>query len=195
MYKILYHNILQFSILLLIVTCSSCDGRDKSHKKPKQILADNGLLESFSERINYVPEHYTETVTDTILHTGYHVRIKSYTDMNSNILTTEKKDSLDIKTFFRTPVAEVAVDFKNETIFNHIISKTFISDKLENVSEALHPYQLKSVWIDDDHIASTDTVQMQILFCKPNVISDHKSFLLSISKTGDYKITEIKTKF
>ncbi|WP_146035198.1 hypothetical protein, partial [Formosa algae] len=176
MYKILYHNILQFSISLLIVTCFSCDGREKSHKKPKQILADNGLLESFSERINYVPEHYTETVTDTILHTGYHVRIKSYTDMKSNILTTEKKDSLDIKTFFRTPVAEVAVDFKNETIFNHIISKTFISDKLENVSEALHPYQLKSVWIDDDHIASTDTVQMQILYSKPDVISDHKSF-------------------
>ena len=194
MYKILTYNILYFFILLITVTLSSCDGRDKLFKNPKQTLANKGMLLSFSERINYLPESYSETVTDTILNTGYNVHIKTYIDMNSNVIKSKNKDNLNIKTFYRNAIADISVESNDKIIFNQTISKAFISNAIEGISEVLHPYILKSIWIDDDHIASKDSVIFNILFRKPENATAHKSFLLTISKDGDFKITETTTK-
>ncbi|WP_159023192.1 hypothetical protein [Formosa sp. L2A11] len=194
MFKTPIKNSFCFLVLLLIITFSSCDGRDKSHQDPMQILANKDMLTSFSERINYVPENVYETVTDTILHTGYNVHIKTYPDMTSNILKSKIKDSLHIKTFYRNAIADVTVKVENKNIFSQTISKTFISDNIKNTSELLQPYILKSIWIDDDHVSSKETVLLNILYSKPEDAKQNKSFLLTISKTGDYKITETTTK-
>ena len=69
-----------------------------------------------------------------------------------------------------------------------------MSNTIEGVSEELNPYILKSIWIDDDHISSKDSVIFNILFNKPEDASAHKSFLLTISKDGDFKITKTTTK-
>ncbi|MDW5288382.1 hypothetical protein [Formosa sp. PL04] len=194
MFKKLKSSILCVIVLIIITTLSSCDGRDKSRINPKQILADKGMLTSFSERINYLPENYSETITDTILKTGYNVHIKTYMDMNSNVLKAEIKDSLNIKTFYRNAIADVSVEVNNKNIFNHTISKIFITNNIQGISEALQPYIFKSIWIDDDHVTSEDSVLFNILYSKPENASDNKSFLLTISKEGDYKITETITK-
>ncbi|WP_299781098.1 hypothetical protein [uncultured Formosa sp.] len=194
MFKIRIENSIYFLSLLIIITFSSCDGRDKSRQDPKQILTEKDMLTSFSERINYVPESFSETVTDTILHTGYKVHIKTYSDMKSNILKSKIKDSLNIKTFYRNAISDVSIAFENKNIFDHTISKAFIINNIKGTPETLQPYILKSIWIDDDHVASKDTVLLNILYRKPEDAKENKSFLLTISKTGDYKITETTTK-
>lgn len=188
MFKKLKNNILHVIILIIISTISSCDGRDKSRINPKQILADKGMLASFSERINYLPESYSETITDTVLKTGYNVHVKTYIDMNSNVVKAKIKDSLNLKTFYRNAIADVSVETNNRNIFNHTISKTFITNNIVGISDTLQPYIFKSIWIDDDHVTSEDSVLFNILYSKPEDASDNKSFLLTISKEGDYKI-------
>ncbi|QDO95038.1 hypothetical protein FNB79_14015 [Formosa sediminum] len=192
MFKNLTKSILQIFISLLILILFSCDGQDKLHKKPQQILEENGLLESFSERIIYNPETYTETVTDTLLHSGYQVHIKTYLAMNSNIIKSEIKDSLNIKTFYRNALAEVSVSLKKTTIFNQIVSKTFIGKNIKGAEETLQGYRLNSIWIDDGNFAVQDAILLRILYCKPDQVTDTKSYLLKIFETGNYKITELK---
>ncbi|MFB9053750.1 hypothetical protein ACFFVB_11750 [Formosa undariae] len=194
MFKKLKYNLLGVFIFTIIATLSCCDGRAKLNKNPKQILADKGMLTSFSERINYMPESPSETITDTILHTGYKVYIKTYSDMNSNVIKAALIDNINIKTFYRNALADVSVKRNDKTIFNQTISKAFITENIETTPEALQSYILKSIWIDDNHISSKESVIFNILFNKAEDTTKYKSFLLTISKEGDYKITETTTK-
>ncbi|MHA7944106.1 hypothetical protein ACJOV8_013600 [Formosa sp. 3Alg 14/1] len=194
MFKKLTYNLLGVFILLIITTLTCCDGRHKLNKKPRQVLADNGMLTSFSERINYLPEHYSETITDTILNSGFKIHMKTYSDMNSNVLNVKTKGNLEVKTFYRDAMADVSVQLNNHTIFNQTISKTFISKHIKEVSDGLQPYILKSIWIDDTYVSSKNSVSFNILFNKPGTTTEYKSYLLTITNEGDYKITETTTK-
>ncbi|WP_066217974.1 hypothetical protein [Formosa haliotis] len=194
MCKSLLNRILSVIILTIATLLSSCDGSSKMHKNPKQILAEKNMLSSFSERIVYLPETYTETITDTLLSTGFKIHIKTYTDMNSNISKTEIKDSLNIKTFYRNVLADISVENEQNTVFKQTLSKSFINKNIEGASEWLKPFILKSIWLDDKHIATNSSIVLNILYAEPENQTQHKTFQLIISKTGEYQISEINSK-
>ena len=52
-------------------------------KTNTEVLKEHKLLDSFSEQIKYIPEKYTEVITDTILSNGFRVKIKYYYDMKN----------------------------------------------------------------------------------------------------------------
>jgi len=125
----------QFIFLLVIATIGivsiSCDGRDRVFKTNTEVLIENKLLDSFSENISYVPETYTEIVTDTILNSGFHVKLKTFTVMDKHVIHAFKQDTVVYKKYYREFVTDVIVSKNSKEIFNERIDKQFIH-KLNN---------------------------------------------------------------
>ncbi|WP_375239229.1 hypothetical protein [Aurantibacter sp.] len=108
----------------------SCDGRDRVHKSPETVLKENKLLDSFSENITYIPEQYSEVITDTILSKGYRINIKSYTDMNSYIefnLKSSLPKTINSKTRYYNFISELNIyNPENEIEFSQKIDKNYL---------------------------------------------------------------------
>lgn len=125
----------RFIFLLVFATIGivsiSCDGRDRVFKTNTEVLIENKLLDSFSENISYVPETYTEIVTDTILNSGFHVKLKTFTVMDKHVIHAFKQDTVVYKKYYREFVTDVIVSKNSKEIFNERIDKQFIH-KLNN---------------------------------------------------------------
>lgn len=187
MYKTLCKHIPSFILAIIVTLCFSCDGRDTVHKSHTEILKDNKLLDSFSQHTTYIPEHYTERTVDTVLSSGFTIKIKSYTQMESAYLISEKKDSLNYKTYYRNSLANVVVSRNTKKLFNDTISKTFISSYTKTPLNTLDQYILTSVWLDDKDLPNPEHLKLHIEYCKP----EHKAcltYLLTITTAGTFTL-------
>lgn len=129
---------------LIILGFISCDGRDRLDKTPQEVLQENQLLDSFSEKeIRFIPEAYAEKTTDTIFDNGYVVRVKMYSDMN-NYITVDFEDRVDKYRDFNLDI-EIIRD--NETILSLTINKEheIVYESLNRLN--LDEYYLRDFWI------------------------------------------------
>lgn len=181
----------KFTVLLLgiIITLISCDARDKINRSPKDILKEKNLLESFSERVSYFPKEYAEVKTDTILSNGYHVNVKTFTDMKSSYLRQFKHDSINYKYHYRDYKAQI-VARQNKIIFNDVIDKQYILKHDKTVSYYMETSILKSVWVNQEQTVKQDKLVVNILFTQPNS-NTNKMFELVIEPNGQYKLINI----
>ena len=114
-------------LLFLIITAfASCDGRDRAQNSNKDNVVNSKLSDSFFESISYFPKEYTEVITDTILSNGYHVNLKFYSDMNKNVLTEFKIDTINYKHYYREFNTSIVASKDDLTIINKTINKEFI---------------------------------------------------------------------
>ncbi|WP_336129157.1 hypothetical protein [Mesoflavibacter sp. CH_XMU1422-2] len=181
----------KFTVLLLgiIITLISCDARDKINRLPKDILKEKNLLESFSERVSYFPKEYTEVKTDTILSNGYHVNVKTFTDMKSSYLRQFKHDSINYKYHYRDYKAQV-VARQNKIIFNDVIDKQYILKHDKTVSYYMETSILKSVWVNQEESLNQNKLVLNILFTQPKSNTE-KLFELVIDNKGDKKLINL----
>jgi hypothetical protein len=115
-------------LLILIICLASCDGRDRIYKTNTDILKENKLLDSFSENITYIPETYTEVVTDTILSNGFHIKMKTYSHMEYSVLNEFEQNSITYKEFYREFISEVIITKNSKEIFNKRVDKHFLNN-------------------------------------------------------------------
>lgn len=181
----------KFTVLILgiIITLISCDARDRINRTPKEILKEKNLLESFSERVSYFPQEYSEVKTDTILSNGYHVNVKTFTDMESSYLKQFKHDSINYKYHYRDFKAEIVASH-NSIIFHDVIDKQYILKHDKTVSYYMETSILKSVWVNQEESLNQNKLVLNILFTQPKTNTE-KVFELVIDNTGDKKLTNL----
>ena len=67
-------SVLSFGLLICIIgTFLNCDGRDRLKDHKKTSLEASNQQKSLDDNITYIPESYSEKVTDTILKNGYKI--------------------------------------------------------------------------------------------------------------------------
>lgn len=183
-----------FLLLAIILLNVSCDGRDRMHKSNQEVLKENKLLDSFSERITYIPESYTETQTDTILSDGTKIAIKLYSDMGKSVLKTFKKDAIQHKEYHRDFNAHIIVYKHDSEIFNQIINKDFLNKSLV-ASVNLENSTLQNVQIDEMTSHLDNLLVIDLTFAKiDNVVSsvykiyieDNGKFILRQQLKNEY---------
>ncbi|MGB6269581.1 MAG: hypothetical protein WBF67_11295 [Olleya sp.] len=181
----------KYTLLLLVILIAflSCDGRDRVHKTPKEVLTENKLLDSFSENIQYFPKEYTETITDTILSNGFRVKIKTFTDMDNSVLDEFKQNNIHHKHYYRNNVSTILVT-KNEIIFDELIDENFFIKHDNRQKDFFEELNLQGVWIDDEKSTLNSNVSIDVLFCKPETdICEY--FNIKIENNGTFKIKNI----
>lgn len=151
--------ILLFAIALLF---AACDGRDRLHKTPQEILHETELLDSFSENITFIPNGYAEKVTDTIFNNGYRIHIKMYSDMENHVSITSGKDTTNYRNFN----LDIKVIKEGVTLLDSTFNKQ--SEKIvEKFSINLETYYLRDFWITEDNEAYENVPSIYFEFYSP----------------------------
>ena len=177
------NNILLLSFL--IVACfMNCDGRGRIYKTNANIFTENNQLDTFSEKIKFVPEAKVEIVTDTILNNGFQIKIVYNSIENSSVLKTENNSTSTIH--YKDFEAKLHVLKNGSTINQSLINKKKFN-AFENASfweSAIMQY----VWIDYE--ASTAyKLFFNTSFNIPNT-EIYKDFVLMVDASGTIQIKE-----
>lgn len=172
----------------LIITLISCDGRDRKYKTNAEVLKENKLFDSFSEEIKYFPEQRTEVFTDTILSTGFQVKIQYYSLDKSYSSETVKPSSEINKTLhFKNFEAQFQISKNNKLVTQNIINK-----KLFNKFESPTFWKqaiMQFVWVDYEN-SNENVIVLNTSFNIPKT-EIYKDFSISINAFGNIKIREI----
>ena len=176
-------------LLLMIITLLSCDGRDRKHKTNEEVLKENKLLDSFSERIKYIPETYSEVETDTILSNGFRVKIKTYTEMQDNVFNEFVIDTIKYKFYYRNYTGKLDVFYNKRSILKETINKSYLNKNND-----------KDFWDDaimagielDEHNSTKKEVIISVLYCIPES-EICKEFNITVNKEGKATLKELDT--
>ncbi|WP_142786209.1 DUF4738 domain-containing protein [Changchengzhania lutea] len=177
-------------IIFLIYTFSimNCDGRYRSQKSHQQVLVDNKLFDSFSKQVQYIPEGYSEIVTDTILNNGYQIKM-NYHSIETDYVLEENQTLNQIETahHYKDFEAHLMVLKDDHLLINTLIDKSDFN-KFENPSfwkKAI----MQFLWVDYAR-SENNTLYLNTSFCTPdNQVC--KDFVIKINEIGNLEIDAI----
>ncbi|WGD34651.1 hypothetical protein [Olleya sp. YS] len=170
-------------ILAVFIALVSCDGRDRIHKTPQEVLIENKLLDSFSENIKYFPKEYVESTTDTVLSNGFRVKIKTYTDMENAVLQSFTVDTIKNRHYFREVISEVVVFKENKQVFKQNIDDTFLS-----VIDT--DYIINEMYLDEEKSLETNNLHLIASLCIPRTVNC-PVYSIIIDKYGKYEVLKL----
>jgi len=98
MFNPLKINKLLFLVIPIVFTLLGCDGRYRKYKTNSELLTESNLMTSFNEQIRFVPEQPILIVTDTILDSGFNVKI-NYHSLSTNYIVDEAESLNTNKTY------------------------------------------------------------------------------------------------
>jgi hypothetical protein len=181
-------------ILVIILACVSCNGG----KTKTDALKTS--VEKFKDSIGtleiekYIPETYSETITDTILSNGFKVKIKTFTDMNQNVVNEFKQDSITFKQLYREFNAQIRIHKDNKEVINFLVNKNFIvqNDPSYNLNKELYDeIIIQNVWLSEYNSTLKDKVILVVDLCKPET-DNCLTFEIDIDKNGNYQVKEFE---
>ena len=139
--------------------------------------------------MKYFPESYSEIETDTILNNDSRVVIKLFTDMNSSVVKTTTKDTIQLKNHYRNFNAQVIIYKSNNEIFNQIIDKTFFKESINPTSDIENSI-LQHVWLDELANLTENKIILDFTFTdtNKNIVSIYQ---VNIDTNGNYEIDKL----
>ena len=180
-------NKLLVFISAILLAFISCDGRHRAYQSNQDILKEHKLYKSFSENVKYLPETYSEIITDTILSNGFNVKIKTYTDMEHSYLSEFTKDTIQYKNYYRDIKTSVNISKGNQVITSKLITKDLFIDYDNSYSKSLKNEIIQEVWLNQYASIKNNSVILNVLFHKPNS-KDYIYYTLTFMDNGEYSI-------
>ncbi|WP_034039965.1 DUF4738 domain-containing protein [Wocania ichthyoenteri] len=175
-------------IFIIIITLVSCDGRDRKYKTNAEVLKENKLFDSFSEEIKYIPAQRTEVLTDTILSTGFQVKIQYYAlDNDYSSKTVKPSNKINKILHFKNFEAHFQISKNKKLVTQNIINKELFK-KFGSPAfweQAIMQY----VWIDYEN-STEDFIVLNTSFNIPET-EIYKDFSIAINAFGNIKISQI----
>ena len=154
-------------IVIIGLTFISCDGRYRAYESNQDILKKHHLYKSFSENVTYIPEAYSENTTDTLLSNGFHVKIKTITDMKTSYLNEFIKDTMHYKNYYRTLKTFIIVSNEHQEIASKLITKDFFIHYDNHFEKVLKDKVVQGVWLNQYESNKTNQVVLDVIFSRP----------------------------
>jgi hypothetical protein len=177
-------------VLLLISSIAfvSCDGRARKYEKNRAVLERSNLYQSFSKKIHFIPESPLEIVTDTILSTGFEVKLK-YTSIEDSFVSKIEKLDKEIteETNYKNFEAELMVLKHGKLISHGLINKALF--KKHQTSPFFEKAIMQHVWVDYAH-SNENEIQLNTSF-RVIETNSFKDFSILINSLGLIEIKEI----
>lgn len=142
-------SVLSFGLLICIIgTFLNCDGRDRLKDHKKTSLEASNQQKSLDDNITYIPESYSEKVTDTILKNGYKIYTKTYTDLNSYVeinVESHTNNNINYKKRYYNFITELKIyNPKNKLEFITKIDKPYLINIEALTIDKANAYVFKS---------------------------------------------------
>lgn len=178
-------NKILFIFLILIISFSSCDGRDRAYKSNAKVSKSNTLFESFSKQVKFFPNKPIEISTDTILSNGFQIKLHYQSLENSFVSKTKTSEKYaTINTNYNNFEAKFQVFKDDELLINQTLNKSMFS-KYETPKfwkDAI----MQFVWVDFEN-SSKDFITLNTAFHIPET-NIYKDFCIQIDKIGTIEI-------
>ncbi|WP_158849570.1 hypothetical protein [Algibacter sp. L1A34] len=177
-----------FLILIISIVFAHFDGQDRKYSNSRDVLQSTNLLESFSKKVKFTPEEPVVIVTDTILSSGFEVKLKYNSIENnfiSNIIAAEDQSAQE--TLYKDFEAELKVLIHGELITEGLINKGLFKN-YANTEFWKHAI-MQHVWIDHEH-STEQYVQLNTSF-RVLETETYKDFSILINSLGSIEIKEI----
>lgn len=187
-------------LLLSSIVLASCEGK----KTQSQALLES--IEDFKKTVNletnvYIPETYIEHEVDTIMSNGYHVKIKTYSDMSNAVRFSKIKDTINYQTHYRNFKFDISVTKDNKEIYNESFDKQKVNKALHYSSDLLPGSDLynfdklailKAINVNDDP-SYINMVLIDIMYAIPESerLASHRLF---INNKGKLNIVQVEVK-
>jgi len=178
-------------LILLLMSCAtfvSCDGRFRKHESNRDVLQRANLYQSFSKKVHFTPEAPVEIVTDTILSTGFEIKLK-YNSIEDNFISRTEKKEQDIseEIYHKNFEAELIVLKHGKLITEGLINKALFKNL--QTTEFLGNAVMQHVWVDYSH---SNENQIQLNTSLRLIDTDiFKDFSILINSLGAIEIKEI----
>ena len=174
---------------IITITFFNCDGRKNKNDTLKESITKFKDSIKSTEIIKYFPEVYEEVETDTILNTGFHVKIKTFTNMKQNVLNEIIIDTVHYKYYYRNYTNKLEIFYNEKVIIDEYFSKSNFrkdEDTLFWNDALLGGFSL------EDANADTEHVSIIAFFCLIES-EDCKEYKIIIDKKGNKTTEEIIT--
>ncbi|MFV0541117.1 MAG: DUF4738 domain-containing protein [Aestuariibaculum sp.] len=180
MYKFIF-------LLCISISFISCDGRARKYKDNREILKGNNLLRSFSEEITFTPKSYTEINTDTILSSGFRVKIKYYSLEHDYIVKSVKLKTNSItKHYYKNFEAKLDILKDNTLVVSQNITKHhFLQFVPKNFRDKAI---MQSLWINEEN-TTPNSIYLNTCLLVPET-GVFKDFSIIIHHNGQIEIKE-----
>ncbi len=182
---------LSFIIFVFTMTFFNCDGRDRKHKTNAEILKENKLFDSFSEKVKYLPEAYSEISTDTILSNGYKIKIRTFSNMSQSILDEFVIENITHKLYFRKLRSEVYIEKNSRLVFNKVIDHAFFESNLDHNTFKLDDHVLNPIEVDQQKSMETNKVVLTAALNIPRKPDNTSLFNILIDDLGNVELKNI----
>ena len=174
---------------LLMLCVTSCDGKYRALESPAEKLEKSNLSKSFFDKEVYFPKSNIAIVTDTIISSGEHIKIKYYSLENQSVIgKNNSSDKQVITTHYREFESEIQVFKNNKLLFDDILNKfDFMGSKNPNFwNKAILQY----VWLDDLK-STTNRISINCSFLEP-ITKTYKTYKVYFNNQGKrvIKLTE-----
>ena len=122
----------------------------------------------------YEPESYMEREVDTLLHNGYRVKIKTFTDMENTVLFTKIKDTINYQTYYRNYKFNILVEKDGKRIYSDYFDKQRINQLFKYNASTISELKdfdqlgiLKSIELNKD-LTHSEHIEIDIMYAIPN---------------------------
>lgn len=173
-------------IFILSITFISCDGRERKHLSNHDVLQSTNLYESFSKKVSFTPEVPLEIVTDTILSSGFEVKIKYSAIENDFISEITKKEIIE-EINHKNFEAELMLLKHGELVTHGLINKSLF--KKYATPEFWNNSIMQHVWVDYEN-STRNQIQLNTSF-RIIETDTFKDFSILINSLGIIEIKEI----
>lgn len=182
---------------LLCLTIMNCEGRTTQ----RQALQED--IEEYNKNINvelhvYEPESYVEQQIDTLFHNGFRVKIKTYSDMQNDVLLTKIKDTINYQTHYRNYKFDILIEKDGKPIYADSFDKEKTSKLLwpevhirtHHIKDFKDLGVLKSLTIDKDSAIRND-IKIDIIYEIPGT-NKRSQYALLINPKGILKVEHLE---
>ncbi|WP_458626923.1 hypothetical protein [Winogradskyella sp. PC D3.3] len=167
-------HLLGLIVLAVVIGFTSCEGRTTKRQALLKSIEEFKKTVSFETNV-YIPKTYTEREVDTLMSNGYHVKIKTYSDMANSVLFSKIKDTINQQTHYRNFNFDIRVEKEGQLIYEEHYDK-LKANKVLGYSENFHPDSplynfdklaiLKSIQVNEEPSVK-NKVLIDIMFAIP----------------------------
>ncbi|MDN3667473.1 hypothetical protein ACFFU1_05965 [Algibacter miyuki] len=166
----------------------SCDGRNRMHQSNREVLESANLLESFSTRVYFVPQEEVKIHTDTIMSSGFHVKLNYNSIEGQFVSKTEvTKGKTQTKIHFKNFEAQLSVLKQGQLLTHSLINKSLFKEYA--TPDFWEQAIMQHVWLNHEQ----STAEMVCLNTSFRILNTNtfKDFSILIDTFGNLKIKEV----
>lgn len=174
-----------FLLILVGVALLGCDGKERVHLSNTEVLKAHKLLDSFSKKVEYIPESHLQINTDTLLSNGFKIKINYQRHIKNYVSVVFNEASIQHEKRYFDFVSSVTIYKDSTEILKQDIYKYSLEKHTKVFTEKVENLIMNPTYIDIEKSLAQDKVVLVFPLCTTDR-QDCVFYELIVKKDGSH---------